>query len=257
MGAAWRVIKVVHEAIGKACPEGQFGYIHPAVKRPDHFLRIGLAELACVLFLWGKITLMKFAHLLAAAVMTAASLDVSAQKLRLKDGNYDALKGTTKFNMKYDYADMTVTTKKLSEPEFINTKKEELNKKESGRGSGWAASWVNDREARFEPQFKEEFEKQSGMQVGSFPDAKYTMIFHTTHTETGYNIGISSRPAYIDGYVKIVETANPSSTVALISVDNAPGRMAFGMDFDTGVRLAEAYAKAGKEVGKLIRKKVD
>ena len=69
--------------------------------------------------------------------------------------------------------------------------------------------------------------------------------------------GISSRPAYIDGQVKIVETANPSKTVAVISVDNAPGRMAFGMDFDTGMRLAEAYAKAGKEVGKLMKKKID
>jgi hypothetical protein len=27
-----------------------------------------------------------------------------------------------------------------------------------------------------------------------------------------------------------------------------------GMDFETGVRLQEAYAKAGKELGKLITK---
>jgi hypothetical protein len=94
------------------------------------------------------------------------------------------------------------------------------------------------------------------MKLGNIPDAKYTLIFHTTHTETGYNIGISRRNAYIDGEIRIVETANPSNTVARITVDNAPGTMPFGMDFDTGSRLAEAYAKAGKEVGKLLRKKI-
>ncbi len=33
--------------------------------------------------------------------------------------------------------------------------------------------------------------------IDFLPDAKYTLIFLTTHTEMGYNIGISSRPAYL------------------------------------------------------------
>ncbi len=191
------------------------------------------------------------------AALMLSPLCVGAQKLKLKDGSYDALKGTTKFNVQYEYNDMTVTTKNVPEAEFIQQKKDELNKKESGTGTTWASSWTRDRQARFEPQFKEEFEKQSDMKLGSFPDAKYTLIFHTTHTETGYNIGISRRNAYIDGEVRIVETANPSTLVARITVDNAPGTIPFGMDFDTGSRLAEAYAKAGKEIGQLMKKKID
>lgn len=199
---------------------------------------------------------MKLHTLFLTGVLSAASLTVSAQKLRVKNANFDALKGTTRLNVKYDYSNMTVTTKNIDEQAFIEEKKKELNKKEAGRGNAWAASWTNDREARFEKQFKEEFDKQSDIRLGAFPDAKYTLIFHTTHTETGFNIGITRRNAYIDGEVQIVETANPSNVTAVITIDNSPGTMPFGMDFDTGGRLAEAYAKAGKEIGKMIKKKI-
>jgi hypothetical protein len=188
--------------------------------------------------------------------LVAASLTAGAMKVKLKDGDLKALKGTTEFNIQYDYSEMTVTTKNMDEASFIEDKQADLNKKESGRGNTWAKAWVSDRKSRFEPQYKEEFEKQSGLKLRENPSAKYTMIMHTTHTETGYNIGISSRPAFIDAEVRIVETANPANVIAVITIDNSPGRMAFGMDFDTGERLKEAYAKAGKEVGKLIDKKL-
>ena len=85
-------------------------------------------------------------------------------------------------------------------------------------------------------------------------NAKYTLIFHTTHTETGYNIGISKRPAYIDGEAWLVETADKSKIVAKITVDNVPGSQFTGYDYDTGTRLAECYAKAGKDLGKMVGK---
>lgn len=190
-----------------------------------------------------------------AAGMLLLTLSAAAQKIRLRDGSYDPLKGQTAFNVRYDYSGMTVTTKDVAEEKFINEKTSELNAKEAGRGTTWAKSWVSDRERRFEPQFREEFEKQSNFRLGA-GSAKYTIVFHTTHTETGFNIGITRRNAYIDARVEIVETANPSNIVAAFTIDNAPGTMPFGMDFDTGGRLAEAYAKAGKEFGQHLRKKL-
>ncbi|HTM66434.1 MAG TPA: hypothetical protein VL093_08950 [Flavipsychrobacter sp.] len=194
--------------------------------------------------------------LLTIATLSLAASVATAQKIKLKDGKLDALKGTTEFNVKYDYSNMTVTTKNKPEAEFITTKREDLNKKEPGTGDKWAESWVADREKRFAVQFKEEFEKQSDMKIGDNPEAKYTLVFHTTHTETGYNIGISRRNAYIDGELLVVETANPDNVIARISIDNAPGQTVGGYDFDTGVRLQESYAKAGKELGKFLRKKL-
>lgn len=200
---------------------------------------------------------MRLQTTILSVALAATTLSASAMKVKVKQGDLKSLKGTTEFNIQYDYSNMTVTNKDIDEESFIKDKKSDLNDKEKGRGDKWATSWVSDRKSRFEPQYKEEFEKQSDLKLVSNPSAKYTMIMHTTHTETGYNIGISSRPAYIDAEIRIVESANPSNVIAVITVDNSPGRMAFGMDFDTGERLKEAYAKAGKEVGKLISKKMD
>jgi hypothetical protein len=193
---------------------------------------------------------------LAMAALTLAAAPAIAQKVKLKEGKLDALKGTTEFNVRYDYSGMTVTTKNKPEAEFIETKKKEYNDKEPGKGDTWATSWVADRDKRYAVQFKEEFEKQSDLKIAENPNAKYTLVFRTTHTETGYNIGISRRDAYIDGEALIVETANPDNVIAKIAVDDCPGRTFGGYDFDTGVRLQEAYAMAGKAVGKFIGKKI-
>ena len=61
--------------------------------------------------------------------------------------------------------------------------------------------------------------------------------------------------AEIDGEALIVETANPSNVIARISVLNCPGRTFGGNDYDTGERIQEAYAVAGKGLGKFIKDK--
>lgn len=191
-----------------------------------------------------------------ALILTAVfSFQALAQKFVLKEGDLSALRGIEKLNVKFEYNDMSVTTKNLDEASFIAEKTEEYNKKEAGKGTTWAKAWVSDRKARFEPRFLESFQAATGIQAGSYPEAAYTLIFHTTHTETGYNIGISRRNAYIDGTATIVSTKNPAQVLAVIQMDNAPGRIFGGFDFDTGTRLQECYAVAGKKLGVFIKKK--
>lgn len=206
--------------------------------------------------LQSKSNVMLLKRLSILAALFAVSFNVNAQKIRVADGDLSSLKGTTEFNIKYDYSNMTVTTKNKPEDEFVSTKKAEYNDKEAGKGDKWAEGWVADRDNRYAVQFKEEFEKQSDFKLSSDNSAKYTLIFHTTHTETGYNIGISRRNAYIDGELLVVETANPDHVIAKLTIDNVPGRTFGGYDYDTGVRLQECYAKAGKELGSYLRKKL-
>lgn len=187
------------------------------------------------------------------AFMVGLSLAGYAQKLKVVQGDLSVLKGQSSVKTEFTYDNMTVTTKNVPEAEFVSTKKDEYNKKEAGRGDKFAQSWVDDRANRFEPQFRELFAKHSGMTTAD-DNAKYTLIFHTTHTETGYNIGISKRPAYIDGEAFLVETADKSKVVARLTIDNVPGSQFGGYDYDTGTRLAECYAKAGKDIGKLVGK---
>lgn len=188
----------------------------------------------------------------SAALLTLLSLSMIsvAQKLKLTEGDLSALKSETSINFEFTYDNMAVG-KFDTEKEYIDKKTEEYNKKEAGRGDNWAKSWVSDRQSRFEPKFIELFTKSSEMSESK--TAKYTIIFKTKFTEPGYNIYISRKNAKIDADAVIVETANKKKVVAIISVDNALGRTFGGYDYDTGLRISEAYADAGKALGKYIK----
>ena len=67
-------------------------------------------------------------------------------------------------------------------------------------------------------------------------------------------MGVWRKNAELNGEVWIVETANKSNVIAKISVDKALGRTFGGYDFDTGGRIMEAYADAGKALGKYLSK---
>lgn len=172
-----------------------------------------------------------------------------AQKIKLVDGDLAALKDQKEINVEFTYDHLSVG--KDSEEDYITKKTAEYNAKEAGKGDTWAKAWKDDRASRFEPKFDELFNDNGDLKAGKFPNAKYTLIFHTTFMEPGFNVGVARRNSYIDAEINIVETANPGKVVAKISVDNAPGRM-MGFDFDTGMRIMESYAVAGKKLAKFI-----
>ena len=188
--------------------------------------------------------------LLMICVMLSLSFAGFSQKIKKVEGDLAPLKNETNINIEFIYDDMSVG-KYEKEQDYIDAKKEEYNKKEPGRGDRWAKSWVSDRKGRFEPKFAELFSENTDMFVTT--KAKYTLIFHTTSTEPGYNIAISRKNAEIDAEVLIVETANRNNVIAKLSVNNAPGKSVMGNDYDTGERISEAYAKAGKSLGKYIK----
>lgn len=195
---------------------------------------------------------MKSIRPLALGAAMALSLSMNAQRIKLLQGDLSALKSEQSINTEFTYDNMRVG-KFEKEADYIADKTADLNKKEAGRGDTWAKSWVSDRETRFEPKFNEQFQESSKMTISK--NAKYTLIFKTMTTEPGYNIGISRKNAEINGEVLLVETANKDKVLARASVQRALGRTFGGFDFDTGVRLSEAYADAGKAVGKFVKSK--
>ena len=177
-------------------------------------------------------------------------LQANAQKVKNTSGNADILKSETNINIEFNYDNISVGKYK-SEQEYITAKTEEYNKKEPGKGDTWAVSWKNDKQSRFEPKFIELFKINSGMSV--MTEAKYTLIFKTLSMEPGFNVGVMRKNAEIDGEVWIVETANKSNKLATFTISNVPGGTAFGYDFDTGLRISEAYANAGKKLAKYLK----
>ena len=192
--------------------------------------------------------------LLLVAAMFVAPMFVNAQKIKVLEGDLSQLKGTTKLNTEFDYEHVGVGSY-ADENDYIAKKSEAYNKKEPGRGDKWAKAWRDDRPKRFEPKFNELFTEYSGMSAGKYPKAKYTLIFKTTFIEPGYNVGVTRKNARLNGEAWIVETGDHSKVIAKIKVDKAPGRVYGGFDFDTGVRIQEAYAAAAKAMAKKIKKK--
>ena len=187
---------------------------------------------------------------LSTILLLAISGNIKAQKIKVTEGNIDAIKAETSLNFEFTYDSMKVG-KYDKEADYVAKKTEDYNNKEAGKGDTWAKAWVEDRKDRFEPKFIELFTENSGKTKNA--TAKYTLIFKTIFTEPGYNIGISRKNAKIDAVVLIVETADHNNVVAKLSVDDALGRTFGGYDFDTGVRIMEAYADAGKALGKYFK----
>ncbi|MEZ5047353.1 MAG: hypothetical protein R2831_10220 [Chitinophagaceae bacterium] len=187
-----------------------------------------------------------FSFLLACIMMYAGLKKIS--------GNPAAIANETTLNVQFTYNNMRVG-KFPKEEDYVKTKKEEYNKKEEGRGEKWEDSWVSDRSGRFEPQFTELFEKHCKLALGNYPEAKYTAIIHTTRTEPGYNIYISRKNAEIDLDIDIIETQSKTSIVKY-SLKGVQGRSFGGYDYDSGTRLEEAYALAGKLLGKELSKTI-
>lgn len=182
---------------------------------------------------------------------------VHAQKIKLASGNLDFLKGEKIIKAEYDYSDMGVG-RYDKEADYVNQKVKDYNDDDPGRGDKWHEDWVNDRYDRFQPKFEELINKYLEdvgviISAGSH-DAKYTMILKTTFTEPGFNVGVMRRPALINTDVIFIETGSPDNELAKIIVEKSPGNAAMGNDYDTGLRLQEAYAKCGKELGKYLTK---
>ncbi len=177
-----------------------------------------------------------------------------AQKIKLLEGDLKKLKGVKSIQTEFTYSPMTVG-KNEDEQAYIAEKKNKLNEKEAGRGDEWEKAWIADRKDRFEPQFRELFSKHAEISTVD-ENSPYVMIFKTTRTEPGWNVGVMRVPAFIDAQVIIAEAANRDNVIARIEIRNSPGRDVYGLDFETGVRLQEAYAKAGKALARFITSKI-
>lgn len=181
-------------------------------------------------------------------VATMLLLTVSAaraQKFKVLEGDVKALKDITALKMEYVYSPMSVG-KFDAESAYLNKKVKEYNDKESGKGDRWKKSWVEDRKKRFEPAFEELFNKHADAQIG--PKGTYKMIMHTSFTEPGYNVVVHRKNASIDAVFTILDAGG--KVLAKIQMSGAPGRTYGGYDYDTGERIEESYAMAGKALAK-------
>jgi len=207
---------------------------------------------------------MKKISVIILLVFALISLQTKAQfggsKVILKSGSLKSIVAEKTLNVKYDYSNIKVGAFN-SESEYVNKKVEEYNKKKAGDGERWKKGWEGSRTDRYQPKFEELINKnlsKLGIKVSeNANDAKYTLIVKTTFIEPGFNVGVAKKPAFCNYEFVIVETANESTVVAELYLNNVIGSQAMGFDFDNGSRIAESYAKAGKMLGAFMVKNKD
>jgi hypothetical protein len=195
------------------------------------------------------------------------------QKVKLEEGDLSPLKTEKTLAFAFTYDSMLIGSSghghppgpphppgpghshgEQTEAEYVAKHTEDYNKKSPGKGDEWAKAWKDDRETLYEPGFIKEFEKYGGLQPD--PKSKFTLIFKTTNTEPGFNIGFMRHNAEISGVAWIVETANRSHVIAKISVTNSPGGSFFENDYATDERISTAYSEAGRGLGYFIKGKL-
>jgi hypothetical protein len=207
------------------------------------------------------------------AFVLIAAMRGFGQKVKLEDGDLSPLKSEKSIAFAFTYDSMMIGSSghghppgpphppgpghshgQQTEAEYVAKHTEDYNKKSPGKGDEWAKAWKDDRETLYEPAFTKEFEKYGSLQPD--PKSKYTLIFKTTNTEPGFNVGIMRHNAEISGVAWIVETANKSHVIAKISVSNAPGGSFFENDYATDERISTCYSEAGRGLGYYIKGKL-
>jgi hypothetical protein len=179
-------------------------------------------------------------------------------------GDVKLLKGQTSLNVKFVYDNMLVG--ELTEDAYIKQKTEEQNRMKPGSGDAWATKWKDDRNSRFEPEFIKYFNsaiKKLGIVANTITgDASttYTLLVKTTKIEPGVYVGVSAfgrdagQETYINIQADLVESAKPSNILASISTTRVVGTAASFANYDSGLRITDAYMNAGKNLGSFIVK---
>lgn len=192
------------------------------------------------------------------AFATASFAQGGFSKIKLVSGDLKFLKGEKKLNVSYDFSQLKVGG--FDEEDYLNEQVAKKNKKQAGSGDKWKEDWNNNKTKKYEPKFEELLNKylsENGTKIGQDTvNTKYTIILKTTLIEPGYNVGISKKPAYINVDILFVDNTDMTKNIAKMVMTNVLGQDAMGFDYDTGSRIAEAYAKCGKALGNYINKNV-
>ena len=84
------------------------------------------------------------------------STTLFSQGVEILEGDFSNLKGISAYNLIFDYSNLRVPHFD-TEKEFLNSKVQEYNMLEKGKGEKFKKDWFSDREKYYEPEFIERF----------------------------------------------------------------------------------------------------
>lgn len=188
-------------------------------------------------------------------LLLVCSTQSFSQKIIVELGNLDFLKGLKKITIEYSYDNMSVGTF-TKEEDYVKQKINEYNKQETGKGDKWLNAWKGDRSKISQPKFEKWLNEYTSPRLianSEGLDAKYVMVVKTVFIEPGFNAGWPvKKNTSINLVYEFYDVNNKEQPIAKLICKNITGTINIAYDFDFSYRLSEAYAKAGKILGKYI-----
>lgn len=181
-----------------------------------------------------------------------------AQKMSVVKGDFKFLLGQKDVNVEFHYSNLQLLKENLTESQYVENRKKELNEKNRGVGDTWEKKWKGAKEAIWQPKFLELIaatltkEKDIVFQEG-LATAKYTLIVDVVWIYPGWDVAMMKQPAKVSVNLKIVETNNRNNVLVEVTSVHAPGDQ-WGSNFSNESRIGEGFAKTGKSFGKMIIK---
>lgn len=194
--------------------------------------------------------------ILVSLLVLTASI-TNAQKIT--KGNLNFLKRGESVYIHFDYSKMSVG-EYSTEANYIKSRVRDYNEKQPGKGDKWASQWNQAKKNKYQPKFVQLLEKYSKKSKLKFVKKKdnaiYGMKIVTNFLEPGFHIGVVRRLAEINVTVVFYEISNPDKILCKIEIPKSYGNNMGFNDYDSSERISAAYAKAGKTLGKVLKKKV-
>ena len=193
-------------------------------------------------------------------VLLMATSLIMAQKTKIESGDFKFLAGVKEVNVEFDYSNLKLLKENLTEEQYVTNRTAELNEKK-GVGDIWKKKWHGSKEMIWNPKFLELINMVSSKEKTniSFQEglttAKYTLIVEVVWIYPGWDAAVMKQPAKVSTNLKIVETANRSNVLVVMSSENAPGDQ-WGNNFSNESRIGEGFAKTGKTLAKVIAKQI-
>ena len=197
--------------------------------------------------------------ILMLTLLVTSSLTM-AQKTKIESGDFKFLAGVNEVNVEFDYSNLKLMKENLTEEQYVANRTTELNEKK-GVGDIWKKKWQGSKEMIWNPKFLELInvvsskEKTNISFQENLSSAKYTLIVEVVWIYPGWDAAVMKQPAKVSTNLKIVETANRSNVLVVMSSENAPGDQ-WGNNYSNENRIGEGFAKTAKTLAKIIAKQI-
>jgi len=182
------------------------------------------------------------------------TMTMFSQKGKVLEGDWKSISDIQKYDLEFDYSNVAIPEFE-KEIDYINQKIKEKEEDEPGTGEIWKQKYFSDRENHFEPKFATSFNKRDDQKVSKdFDDATHIMKVVVNSSYNGWNVGVMRKAARIDATISVYNKAD-NNQIFSVAYEDVRGADALGYDFESHVRVAEAYAKLAKSFMRDLKKK--